>query len=131
MFAGLSNDAPETVINENAFGSKDIQNDKFLHKLNSESVKISKPSSLFSNPLSASLKVRLANIVKCGTLGNDNSSDSGYEEVQDGNKLMLAQMPPPDVLQTLWVQQQNTFRQKHVLHAKSCVRISGQWCDYR
>lgn len=101
MFAGLSNDAPETVIIENAFGSNDIQNDKFLHKLNSESVKISKPTSLFSNPLSASLKVRLANIVKCGTLGNDNSSDSGYEEVQDGNKLMLAQMPPPDVLQTL------------------------------
>lgn len=100
-FVGLADVAPETVINENAFGSKEIQNDKFLHKLNSESIKISKPSSLFSNPLSASLKVRLANIVKCGTLGNDNSSDSGYEEVQDGNKLMLAQMPPPDVLQTL------------------------------
>lgn len=75
--------------------------DKFLHKLNPESVKIAKSSSLFSNPLSTSLKFKFANIVKCGTLGNDNSSDSGYEEVQDGSKLMLAQMPPPDVLQTL------------------------------
>lgn len=75
--------------------------DKFLQKLNPESVKIAKSSSLFSNPLSTSLKFKFANIVKCGTLGNDNSSDSGYEEVQDGSKLMLAQMPPPDVLQTL------------------------------
>ncbi|CRK95299.1 CLUMA_CG008700, isoform A [Clunio marinus] len=98
--------ATETVINENAFESKKDSNNhnggvKLLHKLNSESVKISKPSTLFNNPLSASLKFKLANIVKCGTLGNDNSSDSGYEEVQDGSKLMIAQMPPPDVMQSL------------------------------
>lgn len=101
---GLSVDATETIGNENAFGSKGTQigsSDKFLHKLNVESIKISKPSSLFSNPLSTSLKFKLANIVKCGTLGNDNSSDSGYEEVQDGSKLIIAQMPPPDVLQSL------------------------------
>ena len=102
-FSGLSDDGPETV-NVNAFGSKEAQisaGEKFLHKLNPDSVKISKTSSLFSGPLSTSLKFKFANIVKCGTMGNDNSSDSGYEEVQDGNKLMLAQMPPPDVLQTL------------------------------
>lgn len=102
-FSGLSEDT-STFVNENAFGSKDMQSEKFLHKLNTDTVKISKPSSLFNNPLSASLKFKLANIVKCGTLGNDNSSDSGYEEVQDGSKLMIAQMPPPDVLQSLWVQ---------------------------
>lgn len=96
---GLSDEATETVVNENAFGSKDSQaSERFLRKLNPESIKISKPS-LFNNPLSTSLKLKLANIVKCGTLGNDNSSDSGYEEVQD--KLMIAQMPPPDVLQSL------------------------------
>lgn len=91
-------------VNENAFGPKETQissNEKLLHKLNPELVKISKPSSLFSNPLSASLKFKLANMVKCGTMGNDNSSDSGYEEVQDGGKLIMAQMPPPDVLQSL------------------------------
>lgn len=98
FYLGLSNDAPETgITNENALHVVD----KFLHKLNPESVKISKPSSIFSNPLSASLKYKLANIVKCGTLGNDNSSDSGYEEVQDGSKLIIAQMPPPDVMQSL------------------------------
>lgn len=100
---GLSADTPNiAVTNENAFVSKDLQiGEKFLHKLNPESIKISKPSSLFNNPLSTSLKFKLANIVKCGTLGNDNSSDSGYEEVQDGNKLIIAQMPPPDVMQSL------------------------------
>jgi len=101
---GLPEVASE-FVNENAFGPKELQNsssnEKFLHKLNPDSVKVSKPSSLFSNPLSASLKFKLANMVKCGTLGNDNSSDSGYEEVQDGSKLMIAQMPPPDVLQSL------------------------------
>lgn len=89
-------DETNEFVNENA-----LQSEKYLHKLNAESIKISKPSSLFNNPLSASLKFKLANIVKCGTMGNDNSSDSGYEEVQDGNKLIIAQMPPPDVLQSL------------------------------
>lgn len=98
LFEGLSDDAPE-AMNENSFGPTG-NNEKYLHKLNPESIKISKPS-LFNNPLSASLKFKLANIVKCGTLGNDNSSDSGYEEVQDGSKLMVAQMPPPDVMQSL------------------------------
>lgn len=92
----MSDDAPAIIPMENAFGNSE----KYLHKLKPESIKISKPS-LFNNPLSASLKFKLANIVKCGTLGNDNSSDSGYEEVQDGSKLMLAQMPPPDVMQSL------------------------------
>lgn len=101
---GLSDDTPDAAVTkENAFVSKETQNsEKFLHKLNPDSIKISKPpSSLFNNPLSNSLKFKLANIVKCGTLGNDNSSDSGYEEVQDGSKLMIAQMPPPDVMQSL------------------------------
>lgn len=88
------------IINENAFGSND-NGEKYLHKLNPDSIKISKPSSLFSNPMSTSLKFKLANIVKCGTMGNDNSSDSGYEEVQDGSKLLIPQMPPPDVMQSL------------------------------
>lgn len=89
-------DEANDFVNENA-----LQSEKYLHKLNAESNKTSKPSSLFNNPLSASLKFKLANIVKCGTMGNDNSSDSGYEEVQDGSKLIIAQMPPPDVLQSL------------------------------
>lgn len=103
ILLGLPEVASE-FVNENAFGPNDLRNssnEKLLHKLSTDSVKISKPSSLFNNPLSASLKFKLANMVKCGTLGNDNSSDSGYEEVQDGSKLMIAQMPPPDVLQSL------------------------------
>lgn len=65
-----------------------------------------KPSAQIINPLSSVngdkmslLKFKLARFV-----GNDNSSDSGYEEVQDGSKLLasIAQMPPPaDVLQSL------------------------------
>jgi Protein Family FAM60A len=99
--SGLTDDANNApIINENAFVSKD-NGEKYLHKLNPESVKISKPSLLFSNPMSTSLKFKLANIVKCGTMGNDNSSDSGYEEVQDGSKLIIPQMPPPDVMQSL------------------------------
>lgn len=122
IYLGLSNDAPGTgITNENALHV----GDKFLHKLNPESVKISKPSSIFSNPLSSSLKYKLANIVKCGTLGNDNSSDSGYEEVQDGSKLIIAQMPPPDVMQSLWVSP-NPF-DRVLLGKTSCVRVKGQW----
>jgi hypothetical protein len=100
-FKGPSDDAAP-ANNENAFQPhENDSSEKFLHKLSNESIKVAKPSSLFNNPLSTSLKFKLANIVKCGTLGNDNSSDSGYEEVQDGNKMMLAQMPPPDVMQSL------------------------------
>jgi hypothetical protein len=81
---------------------------KILQELNADTSKIIKPSSL--QPLSSvngdkisMLKFKLANIARFGTIGNDNSSDSGYEEVQDGNKLLIAQMPPPapDVLQSL------------------------------
>lgn len=88
----------KSVTDENNYGKKDVaSSDKFLHKLGAESIKISKPSTLFSTPLSASLKFKLANIVKCGTLG-DNSSDSGYEEVQDGSKIPTLQS---DIMQSL------------------------------
>lgn len=88
----------EAVTDENNYGKKDIAStEKFLHKLNSDSIKITKPSTIFNTPLSASLKFKLANIVKCGTLG-DNSSDSGYEEVQDGSKIPTIQS---DVMQSL------------------------------
>jgi hypothetical protein len=67
---------------------------------------IMKSSTQSNHPLSSvngdklsMLKYKLANIARFGTIGNDNSSDSGYEEVQD--KLLIAQMPPPDVMQTL------------------------------
>jgi hypothetical protein len=95
----FSNGISENITDENDYGKKDISSsDKFLHKLNSESTKISKqPSTIFNTPLSASLKFKLANIVKCGTLG-DNSSDSGYEEVQDGSKIPTIQS---DVMQSL------------------------------
>lgn len=89
----------KSVTDENNYGKKDVaSSDKFLHKLAAESIKISKPSTIFSTPLSASLKFKLANIVKCGTLG-DNSSDSGYEEVQDGSKIPTLQS---DIMQSLW-----------------------------
>jgi hypothetical protein len=71
--------------------------------------KISKPtqqhpfSSVIGDKMSM-LKFKLATMARFGGLGNDNSSDSGYEEVvQDGSKL-IPQMPPPpqaDVLQSL------------------------------
>jgi hypothetical protein len=92
--------------NENAFEQKEIAS-KLLQELTQETTKIVKPTSI--NPLSSVngdkmslLKYKLANMARFGVIGNDNSSDSGYEEVQDGNKLLtIAQMPPPDVMQTL------------------------------
>lgn len=83
---------------------------KLLQELAQETSKIIKPSTQMINPLSSVncdkmslLKYKLANMARFGAIGNDNSSDSGYEEVQDGNKLItIAQMPPPaDVLQSL------------------------------
>lgn len=93
--------------NENAFEQKEIAS-KLLQELTQETTKIVKPTSM--NPLSSVngdkmslLKYKLANMARFGAIGNDNSSDSGYEEVQDGNKLLtIAQMPPPaDVMQSL------------------------------
>lgn len=84
-----------------------MESNKLL--IHQESVKVMKPSSQIIHPLSSvngdkisMLKYKLANIARFGVIGNDNSSDSGYEEVQDGSKLIIAQMPPPpDVMQTL------------------------------
>lgn len=90
------------ILCENAY---ETETSKLLQELTQE--KIIKPQLL--NPLSSVngdkmslLKFKLANMARF--VGNDNSSDSGYEEVQDGNKLLasIAQMPPPaDVLQSL------------------------------
>lgn len=92
----------DDILNENAY---ETETSKLLQELTQE--KIMKPQ--IHNPLSSVngdkmslLKFKLANMARF--VGNDNSSDSGYEEVQDGNKLLatIAQMPPPaDVLQSL------------------------------
>lgn len=94
------------LANENAYNQKELMTSKLLQELAQETSKINKPSSLLINPLSnvnGLLKYKLSNMARFGVIGNDNSSDSGYEEVQDGNKLItIAQMPPPaDVLQSL------------------------------
>ena len=93
------------LANESAYDQKELMTSKLLQELAQETSKISKPSMLI-NPLSSVnglLKYKLSNMARFGVIGNDNSSDSGYEEVQDGNKLItIAQMPPPaDVLQSL------------------------------
>lgn len=90
----------DDILNENSY-----ETSKLLLELTQE--KIIKPQII--NPLTSVngdkmslLKFKLANMARF--VGNDNSSDSGYEEVQDGNKLLssIAQMPPPaDVLQSL------------------------------
>lgn len=101
-------DGISMLANESAYDQKELMTSKLLQELAQETSKINKPSALLINPLSSVnglLKYKLANMARFGVIGNDNSSDSGYgyEEVQDGNKLItIAQMPPPaDVLQSL------------------------------
>lgn len=93
----------------------DGSNVLLLQEMNhQEGVKLMKPlmqqinhslsSVIISGDKMSMLKYKLANMARFGGLGNDNSSDSGYEEVvQDGSKLLMPQMPPPpvDVLQSL------------------------------
>jgi hypothetical protein len=95
-----------TVSNENNF----IKNpDKYLHKLNPESIKIVKTPLTVGNPVANNIKNiinfngpektinlktkignGIANIIKCAAGGNENSSDSGYEEIAQQNTAALA-----------------------------------------
>jgi len=70
----------------------------------SKSVQSHFSGSLTGDKVMSHLKFKLANIIKCGAVGNDNSSDSGYEEVaQDssGKIILPPSMPPPPQLQSL------------------------------
>ncbi|KAG5671984.1 hypothetical protein PVAND_002148 [Polypedilum vanderplanki] len=109
----------KNVINkmedENAYEQIEANGKLLLQEINhhAEVVKIIKPAlqQPLQHPLSSvngdkmsMLKYKLASMARFGGLGNDNSSDSGYEEVvQDGTKQLIPQMPPPqaDVLQSL------------------------------
>ena len=94
----------EDILSENTYDKKEPTS-KLLQELTSEKTKSSQinPLSSVNGDKMSLLKFKLTNMARF--VGNDNSSDSGYEEVQDGSKLLAsiaAQMPPPaDVLQSL------------------------------
>lgn len=97
----------EKIENENSYDQKEKLLQEVIHQ---ETVKSLKSSSQISNhPLSSVngdkmsiFKYKLANIARFGGIGNDNSSDSGYEEVvQDGGNKLISMPPPADVMQSL------------------------------
>lgn len=95
---------------ENAYEQIELKEKLLQEVIHQEAVKTLKASSQISNHLLSSvngdkmsmLKYKLANIARFGGIGNDNSSDSGYEEVvQDGGNKLMSMPPPADVMQSL------------------------------